>query len=185
MSEASFKVPGDELGVIEEFFPARNAYEQDGVVRAKVVGWARLDLLKHEASVSEARKARLPRSGDVVHAVVSGVRDAVANVEIVYNETRGAFYPIPFRGIVHISEASNERLKSLNEVYGYGDVIRAKVLSQKPPYQLSTKGADFGVIMTRCPKCTTPLRKRGLWLYCPICKKTYKKKKISKHYSLK
>ena len=185
MSEESFKVPGDDLGVIEEFVPIRNAYEREGVVRAKVAGWAKLDPVKHEASVAEARRVRLPKSGDVVHAVVSGIRDAIIYVEIVYNETEGAFYPIPFRGVMHISEASNERLRSLNEAFGYGDVIRAKVLSQKPPYQLSTKGAEFGVIMTRCPKCTTPLRKRGLWLYCPVCKRTYKKRKISKFYSLR
>lgn len=185
MVEEEFAVPGDELGVIEEYMPVRNVYELNGVVRAKTVGLAKLDAVRHEAEVAEARRPPLPRNGDVVHAVVAVVRDAIVYADIFYNETLRAFYPVPFRGVIHISEASNERLRSLYDVYGYGDILRARVLSRKPPYMLSTKGPDYGLLLTNCPKCTTPLRRRGLWLYCPSCRRTYKKRKVSKHYTLR
>ncbi|MEM0226728.1 MAG: exosome complex RNA-binding protein Csl4 [Thermofilaceae archaeon] len=185
MGEEGFAVPGDELGVIEEYMPAHNAYEFDGVVRAKAVGRVKLDAIKHEASVVEAKRLPLPKSGDAIHAIVAVVRDAVAYADIFYNETAKVFYPVPFRGIIHISEASNERLRSLHEVYGYGDILRARVLSRKPPYMLSTRGPEYGLLLTRCPKCLTPLKKRGLWLYCPTCRRTHKKRKISRYYALR
>jgi len=180
-----FAVPGDALGVIEEYVPLRNAYERDGVIRTKVVGWAKADPLKHEVAVVEARPVAVPRGGDVVHAVVALLREAVAYVDIFYNETRNALYPVPFRGVLHVSEVSNERLRGLGEAFGYGDVIRARVLSERPPYHLSTKGGEFGLILARCPRCLSPLRKRGLWLYCQNCRRVYRRRKISRHYALK
>jgi len=184
--EGEFVVPGDEVGVIEEFVPAAGTYARDGFVRAKAVGFVRVDALKHEASVAQAREVPLPRLGDVVHAVVTGLRDSVVYLDVFYNETRNAHYAVPFRAILHISEASNERLRSTYEVFGYGDVVRATVISRKPPYMLSTRGPEYGLVLAHCPRCMAPLRKRGLWLYCPSCRKTFKRKKIaSRHYLLR
>jgi exosome complex component CSL4 len=184
--EGEFVVPGDEIGVVEEYLPSAGAYVHDGFVRAKAVGFVKADASKHEAAVVQARDVPLPRLGDVVYAVVTGVRDAVVYLDIFYNETRKVSYAVPFRGILHISEASNERLRSTYEVFGYGDIVRANVISRKPPYMLSTKGPEFGLVLVRCPRCMTPLRRRGLWLYCPVCRKTHKRKKIaSRHYLLK
>jgi len=180
-----FVVPGDALGVIEEYAPSLNTYERDGVVRAKVAGLAELDAVKHEARVIEGRRVPLPRPGDVVHAVVTGLRDAVVYVDVFYNETAKAYYPIPFRGVVHVSEVSSERVGSLYEVFGYGDVVRARVLSRGPPYMLTTKGPEFGLLLTRCPKCMVPLRRGGLWLRCPACGKRYKRRKVSRYYLLR
>lgn len=185
MASRAFALPGDELGTIEEYTPLRNTYERDGVVRAKVVGLAELDAAKHEARVIEVKRVPLPRNGDAVYAVVSSLRDAVAYVDIFYNEVAKVFYPLPFRGVIHVSEVSNERVRSLYEVYGYGDVLRARVLSAKPPYMLSTKGSEYGLLVTRCPRCMVTLRRKGLWLHCPVCKKTYKKRKISRHYAVR
>ncbi|HDD34017.1 MAG TPA: RNA-binding protein, partial [Thermofilaceae archaeon] len=54
-------LPGEELGVIEEFIPLRNTYVTNGVIRAKVVGALQADVLRHEVGVDEARRAILPR----------------------------------------------------------------------------------------------------------------------------
>jgi len=183
--EERFVVPGDEVGVIEEFVPATGTYVRDGFVRAKTVGALKVDALKHEISIAQAREVPLPRFGDVVYAVVTGLRDSVVYLDVFYNETRNATYAVPFRAILHISEASNERLRSTYEVFGYGDVVRAVVISRKPPYMLSTRGTELGIVLARCPRCMTPLRKRGLWLYCPTCRKTHKRRKVaSRHYLL-
>ena len=185
MVEERFVVPGDEVGVIEEFVPATGTYVRDGFVRAKTVGALKVDALKHEISIAQAREVPLPRFGDVVYAVVTGLRDSVVYLDVFYNETRNATYAVPFRAILHISEASNERLRSTYEVFGYGDVVRAVVISRKPPYMLSTRGTELGIVLARCPRCMTPLRKRGLWLYCPTCRKTHKRRKVaSRHYLL-
>lgn len=184
MVEGGFVVPGDEIGVIEEYVPSTGVYVHSGFVRAKSVGIVKTDASKHEAAVIQARDVLLPRFGDVVYAVVTGVRDAVVYLDIFYNETRNASYAVPFRGVLHVSEASNERLRSTYEVFGYGDVVRANVISRKPPYMLSTRGPEFGLVLVRCPRCMTPLRRRGLWLYCPVCKRTHKRKKVASRYYL-
>lgn len=186
VAEKAFVVPGDEIGVIEEYVPSANTYVHDGVIRAKAVGTAKVDVARHEAAVMRAREVPVPRLGDIVQAVVTGIRDAVVYLDIFYNETLNVHYPVLFRAILYIAEVSNERLRSVYEIFGYGDVVRARVISRKPPYMLSTRGAEFGLVLARCPRCMAPLRKRGLWLYCPSCRRTYKRRKVaSRHYLLK
>lgn len=185
MIEENFVVPGDMLGVIEEFIPSDNAYVHSGDVRAKIVGRPSVDINKHEAGVTRAKEVPVPREGDVVQAVVTLVRDAVVHVDIFYNETKKTSYAIPFRGVIHISEASNEGLRSFYGVFGYGDVVRAKVLTGKPPYMLSTRGPDYGLIVARCPRCMALLKKKGLWLYCSNCRKTFRKRKVSRLYMMR
>lgn len=178
-------VPGDELGVIEEYAPACNVYVDElGVLRARVVGRPSLNAKRHEAGVVQVREVLIPRQGDAVQAVVAAMRDAVVHLDIIYNKTRGVHYAVPFRGVLHISEVSDERVESMYSVFGYGDVVMAKVISSKPPYQLSTRGLDFGVVLARCPRCMTPLKKVGLWLRCPNCRKNFRRKKVSRHYTV-
>ena len=175
-------VPGEELGVIEEYVPLSNTYVEDGVIRAKVVGELRADALRHEVEVLEARRASLPREGETVYAVVTGMRDVIGYLDIFYNEDTGSEYVPPYRGVIHISEISSSRVRSISEIFGYGDVVRARVISSKPPFLLSTKGFEYGIVFARCPRCTTPLKKRGLWLYCYACKKVYRRRKVSRLY---
>ena len=178
-------LPGEELGVIEEFIPLRNTYVTNGVIRAKVVGALQADVLRHEVGVDEARRAILPREGDVVYAIVSGFRDVVCYLDIYYNESRNLVYAPPYRGVLHVSEISSSRVRSVIEVFGYGDVVRARVISGKPPFLLSTKGFEFGVVYAKCPRCMNILRKRGLWLYCSNCRRVYRRRKISRLYMVK
>ena len=44
-------VPGERLGVIEEFIPDAGTYVKDGVIYSKIVGRALVDLLNKRVSV--------------------------------------------------------------------------------------------------------------------------------------
>ena len=44
-------VPGERLGVIEEFIPDSGTYVKDGVIYSKIVGRALLDMLNKRVSV--------------------------------------------------------------------------------------------------------------------------------------
>ena len=44
-------LPGERLGVIEEFIPDSGTYVQDGVIYSKIVGRALMDLLSKHVSV--------------------------------------------------------------------------------------------------------------------------------------
>jgi len=185
MSEELLVVPGDALGVLEEYVPAGGAYVIDGFVRASVLGLARRRADVHEVSVDRIKRVSMPGVGDSVYAIVDGLRESICYLQIYLNESRGHVYAPFFRGILHSFEVSSERLGSLREVFGYGDIVRARVLSSKPPFLLSTRGFDYGVVLAHCPRCMGFLRKKGLGLYCPRCRKNFRKRKVSRLYMLK
>ncbi len=179
--------PGEPIGYEEEFAAGANTYvdPSTGEVRAKVVGFAARDWASRFALVKPAKSIRYSiDAGDVVHAVVIGFKDSVVIVNIFYNETRKAYIPSPFTGIILAARISSWRVKLHKEVFGYGDVVRAYVVERGgPPFSLSTRGRDFGVILARCPNCSSPLVKRGPILVCMNCGKRVKRK-VSSHYLL-
>lgn len=181
MVDREFVVPGDELGVLEEYLPTLNSYVHGWVVRAKVVGRVHADTFKHEVQVHRVKDPPVLEENDVVQAMVVGLRDTVAFLDIFYNEGKRRLYVPPYRGALHISEVGL-KLRNIYELLGYGDVVRARVVSGKPPFSLSVRGASYGLIFARCPKCLNPLKKRGLWLYCGNCRKIFKRKKVSREY---
>ena len=46
-----FVVPGDSLGVIEEFTSGPGTYVEDGVIHSKITGCTLLDILNKQVSV--------------------------------------------------------------------------------------------------------------------------------------
>ncbi|MEM1508527.1 MAG: exosome complex RNA-binding protein Csl4 [Thermofilaceae archaeon] len=181
MVNKEFVVPGDELGVLEEYLPTLNSYTHEWIVRAKVAGYVHVNVFKHEVQVRRVKDPSVLEENDVIQAMVVGLRDMVAFLDIFYNESKERLHIPPYRGSLHISEVGL-KIRNIYELLGYGDIVRARVISGKPPFSLSVRGAHYGLIFARCPKCLTSLKKRGLWLYCTNCRKIFKRKKVSKGY---
>ena len=55
------------------------------------------------------------------------------------------------------------------EVTRVRDIIRAKVLESEPAIQLTTKSPGLGVLKSYCPRCGTPMNKKGHGVVCPEC----------------
>jgi len=179
-------VPGETLGVIEEFIPIDNIYTQNGYLISSIVGRPSYNLKEHTLSVIplKANKPLVPKKNDIVYAQVIRVKENIAFLAIYEIEGKGVIQ-VPFSGILYIAHISSTFIKDIYDVVRLGDIIRAKVISNRgPPFMVTTKGREFGVVYALCPYCMTPLRKRGLYLYCMKCKRT-SKRKVSSLYLIK
>jgi len=183
--EEELVVPGETVAVIEEFLAGNNTYLMNGDIVSKIIGRVRVDLKKHVIEVETLKKLHLPDVNEVVYGVVSSIKDPIAFVDVIFMESRNKLLLSPLTGMLHTSNVSSSFVKSLYDVIGYGDIIRAWVIESKTlPLELSIKGREFGVIFSRCPLCLTSLKRRGFNLSCPRCRRNFKKK-ISSHYIIK
>ena len=178
-------VPGEKLAVIEEYLPRENVYINIDHVLSKIVGILYKDDEKKEIGVRRLKNVVLPRVGDIVFGVVTSIRDPIAYVDIIYVENRDKIFLNPYDSFLHANNVSSMYVKSLYDAIGYGDIIRAYIIDGvTPPYELSIKGREFGVVFSRCPLCMRPLKRKGYNLFCSRCKRKFKRK-TSMHYLLK
>jgi len=180
-------IPGDILGVIEEFLAGKNTYvdSEHGAVRSKILGREEKNPVNHVASVSPIKKPKLLEKGDVVYGYLDAVRDTIAFVKIFYIENKDVLLLRPYSSVLPAQNISSDPVRSIFNVYSYGDVLRAFVAEEGgPPYVISTRGREYGAILARCPKCMSVLKKRGNYLYCPRCGIKVRKK-TSIHYLLR
>jgi len=162
-------VPGDRLGVIEEFIPDAGTYVKDGVIYSKVIGRALVDLVHRRVSVHQlVHGARVPNSGSTVLGQVSTAQAETAGVrifEIGDEEISGVF-----TGILHVSDVQLRYVDSMFDICKPGDIIRAKVISEKNrTYHLSTKDKNLGVVYAFCSNCGNLLEPRRQGMHCPRC----------------
>jgi exosome complex component CSL4 len=134
-----FVLPGERLGVIEEFSPDPGTYVKGGIIYSGVVGRALLDLSNKRVSVYPLIHAvKVPKVGSIVLAQVSNVQSENANVRIfrIGDDRLSGF----FGGVIHVSDVQMSYVESMFDVCGPGDIVRAKVISEKNQvYHLSTK----------------------------------------------
>ena len=180
-----FVFPGDFLGVIEEFIPGEGTYEENGSVYSAVMGKVTVNHDKHIISVTKVNNTRplLPVSGDIVFGLVYDVSNDSAMIKIHYVKGKGRLTsPIAvFLRFPYVS--SKMRYNSMYDVVREGDLVKAVVLNSWLPYQVSTRGREFGVIFARCHICLTPLIKKRNKLFCPNCK-SFDSRKISSDYGV-
>jgi exosome complex component CSL4 len=75
-----------------------------------------------------------------------------------------------FSGILHISDVSDHYTTSMNEVCKTGDIIRAKVISEKNQiFHLTTADRKLGVLHAFCSNCSTLLEQQRHEMRCPKC----------------
>jgi len=176
-------VPGEVLGVIEEFTPGSGAYEELGVVYSSVLGSVVRDMGERRVSVRSIKGHPLtPRRGDVVVGMVVDVKRDLAEVDI-HQVEGGRRFSNPFKALIHVSMVSTHFIERLTTALWPGDMVRAKVLVAKDPYVLSMRERGLGVILAFCSKCRAPLILRGARLSCPSCGST-EQRRVSTNYML-
>lgn len=169
-------VPGEQLGVIEEFVPDLGTYVKDGVIYSKVLGRALLDLSTRRVSVFPvSRGPKVPKVSSIVVGQVNSVQNENANVRIfrVGKEDVAGF----FSGILHISDVQMRYVDSMFDVCKPSDIMRAKVISDKNRvFHLSTQDKDLGVLYAFCTNCGFLLEPRRMNMHCPRCGRIEKRK---------
>ena len=161
-------LPGDKLGVIEQYLPGAGTYEKDGTIYANFTGGARIDLRNKRVTVVPAtRVALLPKEGTTVIASVIHTSDKMATVNIwkINDKT----IQNPFTAMLHISSSSPRYERNMSDVCKAGDILRARVIEMNRIPQLTTAGRGLGVIKAFCSKCGAALEFKNRRLQCPSC----------------
>jgi exosome complex component CSL4 len=176
-----FVVPGDRLGVIEEFMPGSGTYVEDGVIHSQVTGRTLLDRLNKKVSVYPLiHEVSVPRVGSIVAGQVSNVQSKSAVLRI--SEIGKKFLSGNFTGVLHISDASPDYVEIMYDVCKPGDIMRAKVISTaNRTYHLSTSENNLGVVYAFCSQCGHLLTLGERGLHCTNCGKI-EKRKIASDY---
>lgn len=169
-------LPGERLGVIEEFVPSAGTFVKDGVIYSKVIGRALLDLATRHVSVHPlVREVMVPTVGSIVVGQVSGVQNENANVRIFQIDEKQVSGV--FTGVLHISDVHLRYVDSMFDICKAGDIIRAKVISEKnQTYHLLTKDKDLGVIYAFCSNCGGTLESKRQGMHCPKCGRIERRK---------
>lgn len=171
--------PGDRLGVIEEFTPGPGTYAEQGTVYSEVTGRALMDMLNKKVSVHPlVHGVSVPRVGSVVVGQITEVQSRTATLRIskVGKNALSGF----FTGILHISDVSPGFVESMFDVCKPGDIMRAKVVSDKNrTFHLSTANNNLGVVYAFCSQCGHMLSLRGRSMQCANCGKIERRKDAS------
>ena len=162
-------LPGDRLGVIEEFLPGAGTYEQEGTIFAHFTGTARIDLRnKRVTVVPTTRIPDLPKEGATVLASVTHAQEKMATVNIWNID--GKALQNPFTAILHISSSSPRYERNMSDVCKAGDIIRARVIDMSNVVpQLTTAGRGLGVTKAFCSRCGAVLEFTNRRLQCSSC----------------
>ena len=162
-------VPGERLGVIEEFIPDSGTFVKDGVIYSKIVGRSLVDLQNRRVSVYPAVEgAVVPKVSSIVLGQIGNAQSDNVLVRIfkVGNKTISG----EFGGILHISDVSDRYVTSMNDVCKPGDIVRAKVISEKNRiFHLTTNDKNLGIVDAFCSRDGTLLEPERYELRCPKC----------------
>jgi exosome complex component CSL4 len=169
-------LPGERLGVIEEFIPDSGTYVKDGVIYSKIVGHALMDLLSKRVSVYPLiNGSPVPKVSSIVIGQVGNAQSDNVLVRIFKigpKKLSGVF-----SGILHISDVQERYVKSMNDVCKPGDIIRTKVISNKNQVShLSTNDKGLGVVYAFCSRCSNLLEPKRHEMLCPKCGNVEKRK---------
>jgi exosome complex component CSL4 len=171
-----FVVPGDRLGVIEEFSPGSGTYVEGGNIHSEVTGCTLLDRLNKQISVYPlVQGVGVPKVGSVVTGQVMDARGKTATIRILKLGKR----PLSgsFTGLLHIAEASPAYVKTMGEVGKPGDIMRAKVISDtNRTLHLSTEERNLGVLYAFCSRCGHMLQETKGGMRCQRCGHIEKRK---------
>lgn len=174
-------VPGERLGVIEEFIPDSGTYVKDGVIYSRVIGRVLIDLVRKRVSIHQlADGAKVPVTGSTVMGQVSNAQSDTAGVRIFEVSDKGVNGA--FVGILHVSDVAMRYVDSMYDICKAGDILRAKVISEKNrTYHLATNEKELGVVYAFCSSCGTLLEPRRQGMHCPKCGRL-ERRKIASDY---
>ena len=169
-------LPGERLGVIEEFTPDSGTYSKDGVIYSKVIGCALMDMMNRRVSVYPlVNEASIPKVGTKVIGLVGNAQSD--NVLVRIFKIGPKRLSGVFTGILHISDVQDRYVNAMSEVCWPGDIIRATVISEKNQvYHLSTVEKDLGVVYGFCSLCGSLVEPRRNEVRCPKCGNVEKRK---------
>lgn len=168
-----FVLPGDALGIIEEFVPSDWTYEEEGKIRSLVAGTVSVDNMNKKISIiPKTSSPPMLKNGMLVFGQVSDVRGqrALINLDSIKDNSRGLV--TSFSGGIHISQAQKGYVAKLTDEFRIGDLIEARVTKVLgiDNVDLTTAEDELGVLKAMCTKCRHYMKKLNKnEVECPNC----------------
>ncbi|HEX3012899.1 MAG TPA: exosome complex RNA-binding protein Csl4 [Methanobacterium sp.] len=179
-----FVLPGDVLGVTEEFVPSEWTYEEDGEIKSLVVGKVSIDEKNKKISIIPKTGTPAPvEVGKTIVGQITEVRGQRASVKIEKIKDIDRELTTSFVGGIHISQAQKGYLSKLTEAFRIGDIVEAKVTKVigLDNVDLTTANEELGVLKAMCTKCRHYMVKADNELVCLNCGRK-ERRKLSAHY---
>ena len=180
-----FVLPGDSLGVTEEFVPADWTFDDEGKIRSLVAGTVSLD--KKNKRISIVPKTNFPsilKNGIVVFGQISEVRGQRALMKIEGAKDTKRSLVTNFSGGIHISQADKGYVSKLTDEFRIGDLVEARVtkIIGLDNVDLTTAEKELGVIRAMCTNCRSYMKQTTKnEVLCPNCGRK-ERRKISSEY---
>jgi exosome complex component CSL4 len=170
--EKRIVLPGEILGTSEEFMAGEGTYEDSGSVFSSILGELTLDSKEMTATVSAVNPPVSLKVNDVVLANVLDIKSSIVLVNVIRLEGNSRGITGDRAGVIHISKISDGFTSDVWKEFRIGDLVRAKVIQNKPSLQLATDRSNLGVILALCTKCRMPLIKKEGSLFCTNCQRS-------------
>ena len=184
IEEEQIVMPGDKLGIIEQYLPGEGTYDDNGEIKSSVLGNVKINQKMKVISVESDAKPALLKVGDVVYGQITDIKSQRANVKIDCIKDNARPLALPYMGAIHISQAKKDYLEKLSDAFRIGDIVQAKVVKiTGDNVDLGTVDDDCGVLKAMCTRCRDYMHttKKQNELQCNTCNKK-EKRKISKNY---
>jgi exosome complex component CSL4 len=170
-------VPGEKLGLSEEYIAHQGTYEDDGVIYAEKAGTMIIDEAERTVRVDTGEPLPgPPRKGDLVVGMVASTRSSMAMVEIMHSITNPRTIITEDYATLHISKISGEYHKDFSDAVAPGDIIKALVIEDDPAIRIKISSPELGVIKSTCINCGLAMERRGKVFRCETCDRDYKRK---------
>lgn len=175
-----FVLPGDALGVTEEYVPADWTYEDGDKIRSLVAGIVSVDNKNKQISIiPKTSSPSLLKNGTVIFGQISEVRGQRALMKIEGIKDTNRALTTSFSGGIHISQAQKGYVSKLTDEFRIGDLIEAKVtkIIGLDNVDLTTAENELGVIKAMCTNCRHYMKKLSKnEVICPNCGRKREKK---------
>lgn len=177
-------MPGDKLGIIEQYLPGEGTYDDNGDIKSSVLGNVKINQKNKVITVESDAKPALLKIGDIVYGQITDIKPQRANVKIECIKDNARPLALPYMGAIHISQAKKDYLEKLSDAFRIGDIVQAKVVKiTGDNVDLGTVDADCGVLKAMCTRCRDYMHttKKENELQCNTCNKK-ERRKVSKNY---
>lgn len=180
-----FVLPGDALGVTEEFVPADWTYEDEGKIRSLISGTVSVDNKNKRISIIPKTNApSILKNGMIVLGQISEVRGQRALLKIQGAKGTSRSLTTSYSGGIHISQADKGYVAKLTDEFRIGDLVEARVtkIIGLDNVDLTTAENELGVIKAMCTNCRHFMKQLSKnEALCPNCGRK-ERRKISANY---
>ena len=82
VKEDKIVMPGDKIGIIEQYLPGEGTYDDNGDIKSAVLGNVKINQKMKVISVVSDAKPALLKVGDIVYGQITDIKPQRANVNI-------------------------------------------------------------------------------------------------------